>query len=76
LPDKVEGVDFKELINHNSYIKVNGYIEPKAIDIIQPETNLQFERIGYFVADKLDFNLKNKSYVFNKTVNLKDGWKK
>lgn len=76
LPDKVEGKDFKELINPNSLEQLTGFIEPIAIEIANPEMNFQFERLGYFVADRFDFNVEKNNYVFNKTVNLKDSWKK
>ena len=33
----------------------------------------QFERHGYFVLDKI---LENKIRIFNRTVSLKDSWKK
>ncbi len=41
---------------------------------INPEQVLQFEREGYFVADRYTYN--EKSYVFNKTIGLRDTWAK
>ncbi len=66
--------DFKQLINPNSLDEVNAYIEP-AVNTLHPEEVVQFERLGYFVADRYDFNLTNKTYIFNKTVGLRDVWK-
>jgi glutaminyl-tRNA synthetase len=57
--------------NHNSLLEVNALIEPEAIKV-KPETRLQFERIGYFVADRYDS--KPLAPVFNKTVDLKNSW--
>ncbi|MFO0319236.1 MAG: glutamate--tRNA ligase family protein, partial [Neisseriaceae bacterium] len=74
-PDKNEGHDFKEFINHNSLEVITGYIEPAILNT-RPETCYQFERLGYFVADRFDFDSKNERFVFNKTVGLKDSWNK
>ncbi len=74
-PDNVEGHDFLEFINPNSLEVVTAYIEP-AIHNVQPEQRYQFERVGYFVADRYDCDSVQGRYVFNKTVGLKDTWKK
>ena len=34
----------------------------------------QFEREGYFVADRHDF--RNDDPIFNKTIGLRDSWPK
>jgi glutaminyl-tRNA synthetase len=39
-----------------------------------PETRYQFERLGYFCADRLDH--RPGKPVFNRTVTLKDSWTK
>ena len=65
--------DFRELLNPQSLVVLNNaYVEPylkekKAGDF------LQFQRIGYFTID-LDSTADH--LVFNKTVGLKDSWKK
>lgn len=74
-PDKIGGQDFKSFLNPDSLTTVTGYIEPEILKA-HPEQQFQFERIGYFVADRLDFDLKQKKLVFNKIVSLKDTWKK
>ena len=58
----------EELLNPNS-LKVlhNAFIESYARDV-KPGTQLQFQRIGYFVADK---DSTPKKLVFNRTVTLK-----
>lgn len=74
-PDNVEGHDFKEFINPHSLEITTAYIEP-AIKSVKPEDRFQFERVGYFVADRYDCDAANGKFVFNKTVGLKDTWKK
>ena len=40
----------------------------------QPDQKFQFERFGYFVADRLDHTPQRP--VFNRAVGLKDSWGK
>lgn len=40
-----------------------------------PETRVQFERLGYFCADRLDHAPPQK-LVFNRTIGLRDSWAK
>ena len=65
--------DFHELLNPDS-LHVNNccYVEKYAATR-KPGEYLQFQRIGYFMAD-LDSTAEN--LVFNKTVGLKDAWAK
>ena len=65
--------DFRELLNPESLKTIdNCYVEDFAATM-KPGQYLQFQRIGYFMAD-LDSN--NEHPVFNKTVGLKDTWAK
>jgi len=52
---------------------VRGYVEPVAAGAAV-EQNLQFERLGYFVADRRDH--RETHPVFNRTVTLRDSWSK
>lgn len=72
-PDNVDGHDFKEFINPASLKTITAYIEP-AIKTARNEDRFQFERVGYFVADRYDYS--SAKPVFNKTVGLKDNWRK
>ena len=65
--------DFRELLNPDS-LKVlkNCFVEQYAAEQ-QENRYLQFQRIGYFTYDK-DSSMQH--LVFNKTVGLKDNWKK
>ena len=63
----------KQMINPDSLnVNKNCYIEPYAAKM-KPGQYLQFQRIGYFMADP-DTTPDNP--VFNKTVGLKDTWAK
>ena len=65
--------DFRELLNPESLKTIdNCYVENYAAER-KPGEYLQFQRIGYFIAD-LDSTADN--LVFNKTVGLKDAWAK
>ncbi|WP_436417664.1 glutamine--tRNA ligase/YqeY domain fusion protein [Petrimonas sulfuriphila] len=65
--------DFRELLNPDSLIvkkncKVEEYLAGAA-----PLDSFQFQRIGYF---NVDTDSTGKKLVFNRTVALKDSWKK
>ena len=65
--------DFRELLNPTSLnVLTECYVEPFAAER-KPGEYLQFQRIGYFMAD-LDSTPEH--LVFNKTVGLKDNWAK
>jgi glutaminyl-tRNA synthetase len=65
--------DFRELLNPDS-LKVydNCYVENYAAQF-KPGQYLQFQRIGYFMADP---DSTPEHPVYNKTVGLKDTWSK
>jgi glutaminyl-tRNA synthetase len=65
--------DFLSLLNPDSKKIMNAFVEPGLANA-SPEQRLQFERHGYFVADRLD-HMPSKP-VFNFAVGLKDQWKK
>ena len=58
-------------INPDSRSVVQARLEPAAADC-EPEQHFQFERTGYFVADRLD-HAPDKP-VFNRAVSLRDTW--
>lgn len=65
--------DFRELLNPDSMkVNENCYVENYAAERKAGEY-LQFQRIGYFMADPVSTADKP---VFNKTVGLKDTWAK
>ncbi|MFZ5522966.1 MAG: glutamine--tRNA ligase/YqeY domain fusion protein [Pseudomonadota bacterium] len=73
-PDADKDVDFCKYLNPASFTLVQGWIEPCVKDAA-PETRFQFERLGYFCADRRDHRPGSK-LVFNRTVMLKDTWQK
>ena len=65
--------DFHELLNPESlHVDTNCYVEKFAADM-KAGQYLQFQRIGYFLAD---LDSTSEKPVFNKTVGLKDTWAK
>ncbi|GHU31128.1 glutamine--tRNA ligase [Betaproteobacteria bacterium] len=71
-PEAVER-DFLDDINPDSVRVIEAKLEPALRDA-KPEDRFQFERHGYFVADRHD--AKVGAPVFNRTVTLKDSWVK
>ncbi len=67
------GRDFMENLNPNSLKIVQAVVEP-SLASARADDKFQFERHGYFVADRVD-HLAAKP-VFNLAVGLKDGWGK
>jgi glutaminyl-tRNA synthetase len=63
--------DFLDDINPESLTVITAQLEPALKDAL-PEQSFQFERHGYFVADRIDS--KPDAPVFNRTVGLKDSW--
>ncbi|MCI5896999.1 MAG: glutamine--tRNA ligase [Candidatus Aphodousia sp.] len=71
-PDAVDA-DYRTLLNPDNKKVVQGYVEP-ALAQAAPDDKFQFERMGYFVADRIDH--KPEAPVFNLSVGLKDTRKK
>ena len=67
------GKDFLALLNPDSLKVVTAYVEPSLAQA-QPDDKFQFERFGYFVADRKD-HAPGKP-VFNRATGLKDSWGK
>ncbi|MGB4060173.1 MAG: glutamine--tRNA ligase/YqeY domain fusion protein [Burkholderiaceae bacterium] len=67
------GKDFLESLNPNSLKVVTAIVEPSLANA-QPDQKFQFERHGYFVADRVDHAAGKP--VFNLAVGLKDSWGK
>jgi glutaminyl-tRNA synthetase len=61
--------DYRELLNSSSRRILDAYVEPNAVQAL-PEDRYQFERHGYYVADRYDH--KPGRPVFNRIVTLKD----
>jgi glutaminyl-tRNA synthetase len=68
------GKDFIESLNPNSLKVVTAVVEPSLANATGGQ-QFQFERHGYFVADRVD-HVQGKKPVFNLAVGLKDSWGK
>jgi len=64
--------DFLQALNTDSKQVLAAYIE-EGLNQVESEARYQFERHGYFVADRIDHTAQKA--VFNLIVNLKDNWK-
>jgi len=73
-PDSDKERDFTDFLNPASLTVVQGWVEACVKDAA-PETRYQFERLGYFCADRRDHQPGGK-LVFNRSVTLKDSWTK
>ena len=70
-PDKGDNA-FMDHINPASLTIIKqAWIEPALADA-QPEQHFQFEREGYFVADRFDHSADRP--IFNRTIGLRDTW--
>jgi len=72
--DVPEGTDWKSLLNPQSLEVVTGAKLEPGLAGAEPESRWQFERLGYFCADRRDS--KPGAPVFNRTVTLRDEWAK
>jgi glutaminyl-tRNA synthetase len=67
------GKDFLASLNPNSLKVIEAYVEPSLANS-QADGKFQFERHGYFVADRTDHSAIKP--VFNRSTGLKDNWSK
>ncbi|MEF9384049.1 glutamine--tRNA ligase/YqeY domain fusion protein [Ralstonia solanacearum species complex bacterium KE056] len=65
--------NFLDALNPDAKRVVTAYLEP-TLATTKPEDRFQFERHGYFVADRIDSQPGKP--VFNRVVGLKDSWGK
>jgi len=69
--DESDGKSYRDHLNPESKKTVRGWVEPAAA-LAAPEQSFQFERTGYFVADRYDHTTGKP--VFNRSVTLRDTW--
>lgn len=65
--------NFLDDLNPDSVQRIEAWLEP-SLKYARAEERFQFERHGYFVADRVDS--AEGAPVFNRTVTLKDSWAK
>jgi len=69
--DESEGKTYRDHLNPDSCAILQGWVEPAAA-AAAPEQSFQFERSGYFVADRHDHSPGKP--VFNRSVSLRETW--
>ncbi|MBU6247936.1 MAG: glutamine--tRNA ligase, partial [Xanthomonadaceae bacterium] len=69
--DESDGGSWIEHINPEAKRVVRAWVEPAAAQAA-PEQHVQFERLGYFVTDRVDH--RPGTPVFNRVVTLRDTW--
>ena len=62
------------MLNPNSLNTVQAIVEP-SLATAQPQDRFQFERHGFFVADRREHQTGDR-LVFNRIAGLKDSWGK
>ena len=72
-PDPGAGDDWLDHLNPESLIVLEGCKLEPALGRMAPGTTVQFERQGYFSADR---DSSPALPVFNRTMGLRDGWAK
>ena len=70
--DGEEGKDFSAYINPDSLELIRGCRVEPSLKNAAPENIYQFERLGYFCADRHDCT--TEKLVFNRSVTLRDTW--
>ncbi|MFA6815736.1 MAG: glutamine--tRNA ligase/YqeY domain fusion protein [Lentisphaeria bacterium] len=69
-----EGQDFTSNLNPDSLAVLSDCKIESAASKLPAESRIQFERVGYFCADRYDHSPEHP--VFNRTVALRDSWAK
>lgn len=73
-PDDKSVGNYKECLNPDSLIVLQGCKAEPSLMGAAPESSFQFEREGYFCIDRFDSSAEK--IVFNRTVTLRDSWAK
>ncbi|MFC4729656.1 glutamine--tRNA ligase/YqeY domain fusion protein [Coralloluteibacterium thermophilus] len=73
VPDPDADGDYHQHLNPEAKRVVRGYVEPSAAGL-EAEAHVQFERLGFFIADRRDHSPRRP--VFNRIVTLRDTWAK
>ncbi|MGH8147126.1 MAG: glutamine--tRNA ligase/YqeY domain fusion protein, partial [Rhodanobacteraceae bacterium] len=66
-----DGKTWLDHLNPDSRRVIRAFLEPSLRDA-EPEQHFQFERVGYFIADRYDHSREHP--VFNRAVTLRDSW--
>ena len=72
--ETAEGLDFKANLNPRSLETLTSCKVERSLAGASPESQFQFERLGYFCVDRKDSTPEKP--VFNRTATLRDEWAK
>lgn len=72
-PDFDSADDLSEILNADSLHVYDGAKAERSLGACEPEARFQFEREGYYCADRKDSSADH--LVFNRVVALRDSWK-
>lgn len=70
-PDRAEG-EMMDYVNPDSLVNIEEAWLEAGQENIEPETVFQFEREGYFVADRHEYSAECR--IFNRVIGLRDSW--
>ncbi|MEX2353585.1 MAG: glutamine--tRNA ligase, partial [Gammaproteobacteria bacterium] len=71
-PESSKQVDWKASLNPESVKTISAALVEPALALANPEDRYQFERLGYFCADRHDYS--GEKPIFNRIVTLRDSW--
>ncbi len=74
VPNPGSEADFTQCLNPESLQVINDARVEMSLKDVAPETIFQFEREGYFCADR--YECVDGHLIFNRTVTLRDSWAK
>ena len=72
VPNPQSAESLEAALNPDALVVKKACFVEAALADAKPEERFQFERLGYFVADRLDHSSAHP--VFNRTVTLRDTW--
>jgi glutaminyl-tRNA synthetase len=72
--EEKDGIDYKTYLNTDSLKTLSSCRVEPSLAGAAPGSRYQFERLGYFCVDSVDFS--DQALVLNRTVTLRDPWAK
>ena len=74
VPEPAREGDWRDVLNPDSVMVINNAKLEPLLALADPEERFQFERLGYFCADRQDHS--HDRPVYNRSVTLRDSWSK
>jgi len=69
-----DGISYLDKMNPDSLTELEGCKVEPSLSKLSPEERVQFERLGYFVADRREHSAEKPT--FNRVTTLRDAWAK